>query len=186
MRMSPLIGAAQLAVGRAVGIARFGDTVHAFMASLAPLVAFPLVGAVFLLMGGSPEDALTTLLLTLVAQLTPAVVSHALAVRWGREAEWLRYATAFNWCQWAIPAAAFVLMVVLQLATVGGVGDEAAGDILIVALAAYALWLHFLLARAGLGLGRGRSVALVLIVNAATVALVLGPRWVAGLLSGGA
>jgi hypothetical protein len=33
-------------------------------------------------------------------------------------------------------------------------------------------------------LGRGRSVALVLIVNAVTVALVLGPRWVAGLVGG--
>jgi hypothetical protein len=184
--MSPLIGAVLLAVGRTVGMARFSDTVAAFMASLAPLVAFPLVGAVFLLLGGSAEDALTTLLLTMVAQLTPAVVSHALAVRWGREAEWLRYATAFNWCQWAIPAAAFVLMVVVQIATAGGVSDEAAGNLLIVALAAYALWLHYVLARAGLRLGRGRSVALVLIVNFVTVALVLGPRWLAGLLTGGA
>lgn len=183
MKMSPLIGAAQLAVGRSAGMARFGDTVPAFMASLAPLLAFPLVGAVFLLMGGSAGDALTTLLLALVAQLTPAVVSHALAVRWGREASWLRYATAFNWCQWAIPAAAFILMVVLQLATAGGLGDEAAGDMLVVALASYALWLHFVLARAGLGLGRGRSVLLVLIVNFVTVVLVLGPRWVAGVLA---
>jgi hypothetical protein len=182
--MSPLIGAAQLAVGRAAGMARFGDTVAAFMASLAPLLAFPLVGAVFLLMGGSAEDALTTLLLALVAQLAPAVVSHALAVRWGREAEWLRYATAFNWCQWAIPAAAFALMVVLQVATAGGLGDEAAGDILIVALAGYALWLHFVLARAGLGLARGRAVLLVLVVNFVTVVLVLGPRWMAGVLGG--
>jgi hypothetical protein len=181
--MLPLVGAAQLAVGRVAGITRFGDSVPAFMASLAPLLAFPLVGAVFLLAGGSPDDAATTLLLALVAQLAPAVVSHALAVRWGREAAWLRYATAFNWCQWAIPMAAFVLMIGLQAATMAGLGDEAAGDVLIMGLAAYALWLHFILARAGLGLGRGRAVLLVLVVNFVTVVLVLGPRWIANLLA---
>ncbi len=180
---SALLGAVQLAIGRRAGIARFGDTPAAFMSSLAPLIAFPLVGAVALLLGGDMLQAITTVLLTLVAQLAPAVVSHALAVRWGREAEWLRYATAFNWCQWAIPAAALVLLVVLQLATAGGLGDEAAGDLLVIGLAAYALWLHWVLARAGLVLGRGRALLVVLAVNISTVALVLGPRWVQILLT---
>jgi hypothetical protein len=180
-----LIGAAMLAVGRRDGMDRFGDSPAAFLASLTPWLAFQLVGALFLLAGGSVVDALTTLLLAVVLQLAPAVVSYALAARWGREAEWLRYATAFNWCQWAIPVAAFLLKVVLQLATAGGLGDEAGGDILIVTLASYALWLHFILARAGLALPRGRSIILVLVVNAVTGALVLGPGWVSGLLGAG-
>ena len=47
--------------------------------------------------------ALSLLGLTVVAQLAPPVLSHALARRWGREHLWLHYATAYNWCYWAHP-----------------------------------------------------------------------------------
>lgn len=178
----PIIGAAQLAIGRPAGMARFGDSPQAFLASLAPLIAFPLVGAVFLLLKVGAVRAATTFLLTLVAQLAPAVLSHAMAVRWDREAAWLRYATAFNWCQWAIPIAAFVVLLLLQLADGGGLSDEAASDLLLVVLAGYGIFLHWMLARYGLSLRAGRAMLLVLLVNAGTVALVLGPRWLAASL----
>jgi hypothetical protein len=182
----PLIGAAQLAVGRREGMERFGSSPQAFLSSLAPLVAFPIVGALALLISGSGAEAITTLLLTVVAQLAPAVLSHAVAARWGREAEWLRYATAFNWCQWAIPLVAVVLLAVLQVAGSAGVSDAAGASILVVALALYGIWLHWTLARTGLQLGRVRSIVLVVLVNAGTVALVLGPRLLAMLLQGDA
>ena len=165
MRFGPIIGAAQLAVGRGEGIVRFGDTPQAFMASLAPLVAFPLVGALLMAMSGRAFAALATLLLTLVAQLSPAVLSHALAVRWGREAAWLRYATAFNWCQWAIPVVAFGLLMGLQIATGAGLSDGAAANLLVLVLGAYGLFLHWIVARHGLALSRGRAVLMVVLVN---------------------
>ena len=186
MNWDPVIGAAQLAIGRGEGMQRFGDTPQAFLSSLAPLVAFPIVGALMLSLDGSGVDAITTLLLTVVAQLAPAVLSHAVAVRWGREGDWLRYAVAFNWCQWAIPLAAIVLLMVMQVAGLAGLPDAAAANILVVALALYGIWLHWTLARKGLLLGRVRSIVLVVLVNAGTVALVLGPRLLALLVQGDA
>jgi len=45
-----------------------------------------------------------------------------------------------------------------------------------VALAVYALWLQFFLARHGLSLSRVRAVLLILAVNAGTAALVVVPE----------
>ena len=85
---------------------QFGATREAFLASLAPLIAFPLVGGVLMLLGGGGLAALSDLLATLCALLAPPVLSFEVARLWGRQDAWLRFATAFNWCQWAIPVAA--------------------------------------------------------------------------------
>ena len=179
MNFAPLLGAAQLAIGRGEGMAKFGDSPQAFLASLAPLVAFPLVGAGVLALSGSVMAGVATLLLTLVAQLGPPVLAHALAVRWGREEQWLRYATAFNWCQWAIPVVAVGLLMGLQTAMgTGGLTDAAAAQLLVLGLAAYGIWLHWMVARYGLVLPRGRAAALVALVNAGTIGMVMAPRLV--------
>ena len=175
-RLKPLLGMVRLARGRVDGLAQFGDTAQAFLASLAPLLAFPIVGAALLLTTDGPIRALATLFATLVAQLAPAVLSHALARAWGREAQWLRYATAFNWCQWALPLAAMALLLVLQFALRLGLPEDAADQVLILGLAAYGLWLNWLLARYGLSLSRGRAAALVALTNLGTLVLAIGPR----------
>ncbi len=182
VRLKPLLGMMRLARGRVDGLAQFGDTPQAFLSSLAPLLAFPIVGALLLLTTEGPVRALATLLATVVAQLAPAVLSHALARRWGREAQWLRYATAFNWCQWALPLAAIALLIVLQFALWAGLSEEAADQVLILGLAAYGLWLNWLLARHGLSLSRGRATALVALTNLGTVVLAIGPRLLVRLL----
>lgn len=174
--LRPLLGMVRLARGRVDGLEQFGDTPQAFLASLAPLLAFPIVGALLLLTTDGPVRALATLLVTLVAQLSPPVLSHALARAWGREAQWLRYATAFNWCQWALPLAAMALLIVLQAALQAGLPEDAADAALILGLAAYGLWLNWLLARHGLGLSRARAAALVMLTNLGTILLALGPR----------
>ena len=176
MNLQPLVGVALLATGRARGLARFESTVPAFLASLAPLIAVPLAVSVLLLLSGRGWEAVTAFSLSVVAQVSPPVVSHWLAVRWGREAEWLRYATAANWCQWALPVAAFVLLVVLQLVGGGRMTVDQATQLLILGLAAYGLWLHWLIARHALALGWGRAAWLVVLVNGATVLLVMLPR----------
>lgn len=174
--LKPLLGMARLARGRVDGLAQFGDTPQAFLGSLAPLLAFPIVGAALLLTTDGPVRALVTLFATVVAQLAPAVLSHALARAWGREPQWLRYATAFNWCQWALPFAAMALLIVLQFALQLGLPEDAADQMLIVGLAAYGLWLNWLLARHGLNLSSGRAAGLVALTNIGTIVLAIGPR----------
>ncbi len=175
MNWSPLIGAAQIATGRPQGLARFGDTPQAFLAALAPWLAFPLVGALALLVSGNLAEAATTLCLTLVGQLSPAILSHALAARWQREAEWLRYAIAFVWCQWVIMVAFLAMLVATPIMVGIGLTPDSAATVLGLALGAYGLWLHWTLARNGLLLSRGRAAVLVLVVNVGTAVLVMAP-----------
>jgi hypothetical protein len=179
-RFAILRGIARLACGRAEGLAQFGDTRQAFLASLFPLIAFPLLGELLVAMRGD-VPSLTDLLATLCALLAPPVLSFSIARRWGREALWPRFATAFNWCQWAIPAIAFLLLLAVSLLIALGVPNEAAGHLWILSLAGYGVWLHWFLARRALNLSVIRAVVLVVLVNAATVALVVGPLLIARL-----
>jgi hypothetical protein len=184
VRVSIPRGILLLARGRADGLGQFGDTPPAFLASLAPLIAFPLVGAGLTLAQGQGLPALTALLSTLCALLAPPVLSYELARLWAREEQWLRFATAFNWCQWAIPVLAAVLLTVVYPALAEAAGTETAGIVVIATVAGYALWLHWFLARHGLMISGLRAALLVLLVNLGTLILVLGPRLlVAGGLS---
>ena len=107
------------------------------------------------------------------------MLSFEVARRWGREAAWLRFATAFNWCQWAIPV--FGSLLLLALGVLVGAGPAALGarKRRVAGAGCYGLWLHWFLARHGLGLSRLRAAVLVLGVNLATVLIVMGPRMLA-------
>jgi hypothetical protein len=174
-----LLGMLLVARGRRDGIAQFGATTQAFLASLAPLIAFPLVGGALALTGGHPLDALTDLLATACALLAPPVLSWEVARFWRREDHWLRFATAFNWCQWLLPLLGVVLMLLLGMASTLGLSPRAGGMLLVLCLGAYGLWLHWFLARHALQLSGPRAALLVLVVNVGTVLLVLGPRLLA-------
>ncbi len=174
--MNPLRGAMRLALGRQDGIALFEDTPAAFLGSLAPLIAFPLVGAGLLALLGRAELALYLLMLAVVAQLGPAVVSHALACWWGRGQLWLRYATAFNWCQWALPVMALLFLIAMQLLAGDSLSVDDASQLLLLAVSLYGLWLNWVIARAALGLRAGRAVLFVLLVNVGVMALLVVPQ----------
>lgn len=171
-----LTGVFRVARGRADGIACFGDTPRAFLASLAPLVAFPLVGGVAMLASGEVARALSYLLATVCALLTPAVLSYELARFWGRDAAWLRFATAFNWCQWALPALGAILVIVAEQAMAAGVNADMSRVALVVCLGSYGLWLHWFLARRALFLSGGRAALFVFGVNFGTLLTILVPR----------
>ncbi len=171
-----LLGVLRLARGRVSGFAAFGDSPQAFLASLAPLIAFPLVGGGLMLAGGEGLPALADMLATFCALLAPPVVSWWLARRWQREPHWLRFATAFNWCQWAIPAVAALLLLALGVLMALGLPNGVAGAAVVLGMVGYGLWLHWFLARRGLDLSPGKAVLFVLAVNLATVAVVVGPR----------
>jgi hypothetical protein len=170
------LGVVKLARGQAEGFRLFGSSPEAFLTSLAPLLAFPLVGGALLLVGGGGWPAIVNLLTTICAVLAPPVMSHFLAGVWGRQAQWLRFATAFNWCQWIIPVVGMVVIILMGVAAALGLPEDIAGDTALFAIGGYGLWLHWFLARHGLSLSRVRAVLMVLIVNSATVAIVLGPR----------
>lgn len=173
---SILLGVVRLARGRSDGILQFGTTRDAFLASLAPLVAFPLVGGVLMLLGGGGMSALSDLLATLCALLASPVLSFEVARLWGREPAWLRFATAFNWCQWVIPVVGSLLLLVLGVMAAFGLPRGLARAGVVLGLVGYGLWLHWFLACQGLGLSRGRAALMVVGVNTLTVLIVLGPR----------
>jgi hypothetical protein len=168
-------GIFRIARGRADGIACFGSSVQAFLSSLAPLIAFPLVAAVLGLFTEGPRQALTGLAIAMCASLMPAVISYELARLWKRTDAWLRFATAFNWCEWILPIVFCLLIVPISLAMNLGLGEETASLVLFGCLAAYGLWLHWFLARNALALSRLRAGVLVVLVNLGTVVTVIGP-----------
>jgi hypothetical protein len=172
---SIVVGVMRLARGRADGFLQFAATREAFLASLAPLLAFPLVGGVLMLLGGGGLTALADLFAAICALVAPPVITFEIARLWGRQAAWLRFATAFNWCQWAIPILGSLLLLSLGMLITLGMPRQLARMLVVFGLVAYGLWLHWFLARHGLGLSRLRAALLVVGVNAATVLIVLGP-----------
>jgi hypothetical protein len=176
---SVVVGIIRLARGKADGLTQFGSTRETFLASLAPLVAFPLVGGVLMMLGGAGFDGLGALLETLCAVLAPPVLTFEAARRWGRQEAWLRFATAFNWCQWVIPIVGSLLLLVFGVLTMAGLPPQAARAGVLVGLVSYGLWLHCFLARHGLGLSWSQAGLMVVGVNLATVLLVAGPRMLA-------
>ncbi len=182
--MNILRGIARLARGRGEGMAEFPATVDGFLLSLMPLLAFALVGAAAAV---SQSDALTGiawLLLSVVGLLTPAVLSHAIARRWNREEDWLRYATAYNWVQCALPLAGIPMLLAIKVMVGLGIGVAAAAELGLLGLLGYLMWLSWVMARAGLDLSRGRAVRFVLLVTLGTYAVASAPGWVAQAIAG--
>ena len=184
-----LLGIARLARGRVSGMAGFAGTPQAFLSSLAPWVAISLLGGVLLAAAdqtlGGVTAAITESLSALCALLAPAVLSHALARRWGQEAAWCRYAAAFNWCQWALPVVLAGTLIGLSLVVAAVPGSAMAGSrTALLAFSTYALWLHWFLVRSGLGFSRGRAAGFVVLVNLGTVVLLTLPRLAMWLVDG--
>lgn len=178
-RRSVILGVARIARGRKDGVDCFSSSPQAFLSSLAPWVAFPLVSAVLGMFTEGLRWALTGLAITVCALLMPAVVSYELARLWRRTEAWARFATAFNCCQWLLVILACLLMVPLSVAISAGMSETAASLALVSCLGLYGLWLHWFLARNALGLSGFRAVLLVFLVNIGTAVVVLGPRLLA-------
>lgn len=178
-----VIGILRLAIGRADGAARFAGTGRAYLVSLVPLLVLLGAGIVLRLVQGEAVPVLRDALATLIALLAPAVLSHALPFAWRREEDWLRYAVALNWCQWALLLALSVILVCLGVAVAAGLGPIAAGNAALLLLAAYALWLHWVVSRATLGMPPGRAALFVLLINCGTAALAFGPAALAAQLN---
>jgi hypothetical protein len=177
-RRNVALGILLLARGRADGLAQFDGTPQAVLSALAPLAALMIVSLTLALIGRAPGALQSYLLAGAVGLLSQLVVSFEVARRWGRAAEWYRFAAAFCWCQWAAPVAMMGLILAMSLLLAMGVSEDASAMIGLIGLLGYGLWLHWFLAWRALALTRMRALALVLIVNAATVVLINVPEWV--------
>ncbi len=184
MSLPAAIGVARLARFRADGLAAFDATPTGLLNALAPWVAFAVVGFVLMLVSGSAIAALGDLLGTLVALLAPAVLSEALARLWRRDAAWLRYAVALTWCQWVMPPALLAAIILSGLLVASGLPNDIAELVGALALLAYALALHFFIARHALALSRWRTLALVATINIGTGVLVTVPVLVQSAMEG--
>ncbi len=171
----------RVARGDRTGIAGFGATTQAFLTSLMPLIALPLVVSLATLAGGEVVKATVDLLASVSALLLPPVISHALARHWHREAQWLRFAVAFNWCQFALSLLLLLLLgalgVVFGPAVNGGSQSDAAMGfvvLLCLGLVGYGLWLHWFIAREGLAISGWRAVLVVAAVYLGTMLVLVG------------
>nr|WP_294527234.1 hypothetical protein [uncultured Rhodopila sp.] len=174
-RNSVLVGIWRIARGRADGVGCFGATPRAFLFSLAPLLAFPTVGAVLAVFSDGPRRALTGLGMTLCALLLPPVLSFELARFWNRPDAWLRFATAFNWCQWILLALACLGMVAMSLAIDAGVDESSANQAMLIGLGCYGIWMQWFLASKALSLPAARAMLFVILVNVGTFLVVAVP-----------
>jgi hypothetical protein len=178
-RANILRGVFLLCRGRPEGLAEIGSSPEAFLSSLAPMIAFPLVGCALMASQGRVQDAVTDFLASLIAILAPPVLSFSIARHWGREAGWYRFATAFNWCQWVLPVLGVALVIIAGILVQAGIPLRAVVIGLCGLLLLYAFWLHWFLARHALSLSAGRAIALVAIINLLTIAFVAGPQLIA-------
>jgi hypothetical protein len=184
-RANLLRGVILLCRGRAAGFSEIGAGQQDFLSSLAPMIAFPLVGALLMLSSGQWREGATDFMAALCAVLAPPVLSYSLARRWGREDQWFRFATAFNWCQWVLPLLVSVLVLASGVMVQAGLSMMSAIVVLACILLTYAFWLHWFLARHGLDLSGRRAALLVFLVNLGTIILVAGPQLVELYMHGG-
>lgn len=182
VRRRILHGIIQLARGRPQGLAEFGDDSNAILGSLIPLLALMLVGGTIEFLAGAPAAALSDMAMLTIALIAPAVVSHAIAQRLGRGAQWPRFITAYNWCQWALPAAALAILLGLSVLAALGIPQAVAAQLALLMVLGYALWLQWNLVRHALMLPNGLAAGVVLLMNGASAGLILVPRLLANLL----
>jgi hypothetical protein len=168
-----------LATGRSEGLDYFGDSPARFLASLASLALWPAIGVAALAAGSGGGEMTSDVMASVCAVLAPPVITYELARRWDRRAQWARYATGFNWCQWALPVVGFILILLISGLSRSGLPSDAALVVLVCAFSAYGLWLHWFVAWRGLTVSRLRAALLVVAVNAVTVMLVVLPRLLA-------
>jgi len=165
-----------LATGQPAGMGHFSGAPGRFLASLASLAMWPMIGLSAILAGGGGTQAVADMAASACALLAPPVISYEIAARWGRGAMWPRFATAFNWCQWALPVVGLALLVVVGALDRSGLPPRAGTVMLVIGVGGYGLWLHWVIAQHGLELSRLHAALLVAAVNVITVVLVLLPR----------
>lgn len=170
-----LRGLLLLARGKKSGIMEFDSSLNGFTASLAPLIAFPLVGAGISILGGQWQLAVIGFLSRLCAVLVLPLITYEFARRIGRESLWLRTATALNWSFWMVLPALFIAAFTGAVLVEAGLEMQNAEFAALGFIAGYLLWYHWFIVRTGLGLSVMQAVLLVAISSFAIGLFTVGP-----------
>lgn len=177
-----LKGVILLAQGKARGMAEFGGSTDAFLASLAPLIAFPLVLAVVAGLQGQPEAACISFLSLVTVSLAIAVVTQGFAAWTGREALWVRTATALNWSFWFVFPLMLAADTIRSLLVSAGMPQLVAFDVLMLGLCLYLFWYNWFIIRAGLQVKALAALGIAVVMNVAVFLLLVGPGLIDHLL----
>jgi hypothetical protein len=173
-----------LARGRAAGLNEFGNSTNALAASVAPLIAFPLVGSVLLAVNGDPKVAILAFISRMCVVMALSLVTYEFAHRVQRDETWLRTATALNWSFWMVIPLLLIAGICGAVLVQAGVKEKLAEQIMIGVMGAYMLWYHWFTVRNGLRLGIWTAVGLVIITNVVIGLLALGPDVIDMAMSG--
>lgn len=170
-----LRGLLRLARGDAGGLREFGNGTPQFSASLAPLLAFPLVGSALFGLEGHWMLALVMLLSRVSGVLMQPVVTEAAASRVGSRATWMMTSTALNWSVWLIfPLILIGVLISDGLITLGLPQNDAVG-IAVAAILLYLMWFQYFILRNGLRLRLWPAIGLVVLMNVAVTSVYLAP-----------
>lgn len=157
-------GIIKLARGNAKGADEFSGTPESFTASLAPFIAFPLVGAVITSVSGDWKIAVMVFFSRLCGVLVLPVLIYEFARIFNRKGQWLRTATALNWCYWLALPAAIVAIILMMAAVSCGLPQEFSEIAAIILTGIYLLWNRWFVLKAGLQLNGWRA-GLILLVS---------------------
>jgi hypothetical protein len=155
-------GLIQAALGRKAGFAQFGATGEAFLATLAPPLAFLIVFCGALAFAGYAVPAIALFLVVTCNLLAPAVITEALCRMWHRREHWLRYANVLNCMPWLILALLTLLLPVASLAVSAGAAPNQAAAALLGATGVYGMWFNWFAARHILQLSVTRALGMML------------------------
>ncbi len=175
-RRSVIRGIYRLARFRPEGFAEFEPSRQGFLNSLAPPLGLMLVACSLLAVQIGFMGGVQLLLVFVVALLGPLVVGEAVATKMGRGEHWLRYAIAFNWCQWAIPVVGLLAVMGAGILAVLGAPEGFVRQMLRMVILGYVLALYLFLARQGLGLRWGPAVAFVVAMHLGGGLLLVVPE----------
>lgn len=168
-------GMFRLATGNASGIREFGNTPAAFSASIAPLLAFPLVGSTLFAIEGHWLLAASMLLSRICGVLMQPAIVEATARRTGNRATWLVTSTALNWSIWLIFPLILAGVLVSNGLVSAGVSETAAVLASICLIVAYMLWLQWFILRVGLRVSGWVALAALLVMNITIASLYVIP-----------
>jgi len=161
--------------GSATGMEEFGNTVPAFATSLAPLVAFPLVGSILIAMRHEYWIAGIMFCSRLVGVLLQPVIVEFASSRFGGRQRWLMTSTALNWSIWLALPLLFVTLAFASALTALGLPPSVAAASGFGLLAGYMIWLQWFIVKSGLRIAGWQAVLVIAVITVAVVVVYVLP-----------
>lgn len=159
-----LLGLAKLAGGNAKGLEEFSSKPEGFTASLAPLIAIPLVQALVEVVHGDWKMSLLGFFINLCGVLMLPVVTYEFSRIFGRKDYWLRTVTALNWCVWLCLPAIFLASILGDVIVQSGLSMARVELIMVGGVTFYLIWNRWFVLKSGLKI-KGWQALLVLFAS---------------------